>query len=310
MKNCYLSLIVPVYNEDRNIEIFLQRALKIIKKYDYEIIFINDGSTDRSEEIIKSHCQKNERIKLISFTRNFGHQMALFAGYQFAQGQAIVSIDADLQDPPELIEAMIDRWQAGAKIIYAKRQERQGETFFKLVTAKLFYWLINFLSETSIPEDVGDFRLVDRGVVEYLKNLSEKPEFLRGLVSWPGFKIDFVYFKRDKRHFGKTGYTLGKMINLALNGIIAFSTKPLRLSTLLGFFVSLFAIFIVVFKSVQHFVFGQGVWLPGWASLFFSIVFLGGVQLIMIGLLGEYIARIYKEVQRRPNYIIKEMVNC
>ncbi|GIW64360.1 MAG: glycosyl transferase [Patescibacteria group bacterium] len=309
MKNFTLSIIVPVYNEEKNIDPFLNRILEVIKKYQYEIIFVNDGSTDRTEEVIKTYCQKNKNIKLISFTRNFGHQMALFAGYKFSKGEAVVSIDADLQDPPELIDEMIEKWFKGKKIVYAKRQQRQGESFFKLITARIFYKLINFLSDVPIPQEVGDFRLLDKEVVDYLNNLQEKPEFLRGLVAWPGFETDYIYFKRDKRFSGKTHYSLSKMINLALNGITSFSIKPLRLSTYFGFLVSLLAILIVVFKSVQHFVFHQGDWLPGWASLFFSIVFLGGVQLIMIGIIGEYLGKIFKEIQNRPNFLIKEKIN-
>lgn len=309
MKNFILSIVVPVYNEEKNIDPFLNRILEVIKKYQYEIIFVNDGSTDRTEEVIKTYCQKNKNIKLISFTRNFGHQMALFAGYKFSKGEAVVSIDADLQDPPELIDEMIEKWFKGKKIVYAKRQQRQGESFFKLITARIFYKLINFLSDVPIPQEVGDFRLLDKEVVDYLNNLQEKPEFLRGLVAWPGFETDYIYFKRDKRFSGKTHYSLSKMINLALNGITSFSIKPLRLSTYFGFLVSLLAILIVVFKSVQHFVFHQGDWLPGWASLFFSIVFLGGVQLIMIGIIGEYLGKIFKEIQNRPNFLIKEKIN-
>ncbi|GAB4218672.1 MAG: glycosyltransferase family 2 protein [Candidatus Microgenomates bacterium] len=309
MKNFTLSIIVPVYNEENNIEPFLKRLNQVVSKYNFEIIFINDGSTDNTENLIKKICEKNKNIKLISFTRNFGHQMALLAGYKFALGDVVASIDADLQDPPELIDEMIQKWQNGAKIVYAKRQQRQGETFFKLITAKLFYNLINFLSDVPIPNEVGDFRLLDKEVVNYLNNLKEKPEFLRGLVAWPGFTTDYVYFKREKRFSGKTHYSISKMVNLALNGITSFSIKPLRLSTYFGFFVSLFAVLTVVIKSIQHFVFHQGDWLPGWASLFFSIVFLGGVQLIMIGIIGEYLGKIYKEIQNRPNFLIKEKIN-
>lgn len=309
MNNFQVSIVVPVYNEEKNIQVFFNKIIKVIKKYQYELIFVNDGSTDKSEEIIKKICLKNKNVKLISFTRNFGHQMALFAGYEFSKGDAVVSIDADLQDPPELIDKMVDLWKKGAKVVYAKRQERQGESFFKIFTAKIFYQLINFLSDTPIPNEVGDFRLLDKNVVFYLKNLKEKPEFLRGLVSWPGFETKFVYFNRGPRYSGKTHYTFFKMINLALNGITSFSIRPLRLSAYFGFFISFLAVLIVFFKSVQHFIFNQGDWLPGWASLFFSIVFLGGIQLIMIGILGEYIAKIYREIQKRPNYLIKEKIN-
>jgi dolichol-phosphate mannosyltransferase len=309
MNTFSLSVIIPVFNEENNISPLLERLKKVIKKYQYEIIFVSDGSTDKTEEIIKNFSQKDKNIKLISFTRNFGHQMALFAGYQNSKGDAVVSLDADLQDPPELIDQMIEKWKNGAKIVYAKREERKGESFFKKITASFFYQVINFFSDVPIPKEVGDFRLIDKQVVDYLKNLKEKPEFLRGIVAWPNFKTDYVFFQREKRFSGKTHYPLSKMINFALQGLTSFSTKPLRLSTYLGFITSLGAVLTIIFKSIQHFVFHQGDWLPGWASLFFSIVFLGGVQLIMIGIIGEYLGKIYKEIQNRPNYIIKEKVN-
>ncbi|MGB9609193.1 MAG: glycosyltransferase family 2 protein [Minisyncoccia bacterium] len=309
MKNLLVSVVVPVYNEQENIQPFWEKLAKTINKYQNEVIFVDDGSTDNSNTILKNLCQKNKNIKLISFVRNFGHQMALFAGYEKVKGDVIISLDADLQDPPELIDEMIKKWQNGAKIVYAKRIERQGESFFKKITAQLFYQLINFLSDVEIPQNVGDFRLIDRQVLDYLKNLKERPEFLRGLVAWPGYQTDYVYFKREKRLSGKTHYSLSKMINLALQGITSFSTKPLRLSTYFGFLVSSFAILTIFYKTIQHFVFKQSDWLPGWASLFFSIVFLSGIQLIMIGIIGEYLAKIYHEVQNRPRYLIKEEVN-
>ncbi len=309
MKNLLVSVVVPVYNEQENIQPFWEKLAKTINKYQNEVVFVDDGSTDNSNTILKNLCQKNKNIKLVSFVRNFGHQMALFAGYEKAKGDVVISLDADLQDPPELIDEMIKKWQNGAKIVYAKRIERKGESFFKKITAQFFYQLINFLSDVEIPQNVGDFRLIDRQVLDYLKNLKERPEFLRGLVAWPGYQTDYVYFKREKRLSGKTHYSLSKMINLALQGITSFSTKPLRLSTYFGFLVSSFAILTIFYKTIQHFVFKQGDWLPGWASLFFSIVFLGGIQLIMIGIIGEYLAKIYHEVQNRPRYLIKEEVN-
>jgi len=307
--NLFLSIIIPVFNEEKNIQPLLKRLILVIEKYNFEIIFVSDGSTDKTEEIIKNEAKKNKRIKLISFFRNFGHQMALFAGYKYAKGDAVISLDADLQDPPEIIPKMIEEWQKGAKIVYAKREERDVDSFFKKYTAKIFYRLINFISDIPIPQDVGDFRLIDRKVVDFLKTLSEKPRFLRGLVAWPHFPSSFVYFKREKRIFGKTHYPLSKMINFALDGITAFSIKPLRLATYLGFFTSFIAILIVFYKSFQHFILKKGEWLPGWASLFFAIVFLGGVQLVTIGIIGEYVGKIYEEIQKRPNYIIKEKIN-
>jgi len=308
MKNFLLSIVIPVYNEENNINPFLKRLLSVIKKYQYEIVFINDGSTDKTETIIKKLSQENSQIKLISFTRNFGHQMALSAGYQYAQGNAIISIDVDLQDPPELIDQMIERWLKGAEIVYAKRNQRLGESFFKLTTAKLFYKLINFLSDTAIPNEVGDFRLIDKKVLNYLNNLKEKPSFLRGLVAWPGFKTDYIYFKRDKRLTGKTHYSFFKMVNFALDGIISFSTKPLRLAVYFGFITALTGFFGIVYKLIEKLIYPEH-FTVGWSGLFTAIIFLGGIQLITIGIIGEYIGKIYQEIKKRPNFIIKEKIN-
>lgn len=307
--NFLISIIIPVYNEEQNINPLLKRLLPVVKNYQYEVIFIDDGSTDKTIDEIKKYTNKNQNIKLLSFTRNFGHQMALTAGYQFAKGDCVVSLDADLQDPPEIIPAMIEKWQKGAKIVYAKREKREGEDFLKKKTASFFYKIINFLSETAIPQEVGDFRLLDREVVEFLNQLPERSRFLRGLVSWPGYQTDFVLFTRKKRFAGATHYPLSKMLNFAAEGITSFSTKPLRLAIYFGFLTSIFSILVILIKSIQHFIFKVGDWLPGWASLFFSIVFLGGVQLITIGIIGEYVGKIYQEVQKRPQFLIKEKIN-
>lgn len=309
MSQFLLSIIVPVYNEQENIEPLLKRLLPVIEKYQYELIFVNDGSRDDSAKIVTKHARENKRIKLVSFNRNFGHQMALSCGYNIAKGESVVSMDADLQDSPEVIGEMIEKWQAGALIVYAKRTKRQGENFFKIYTAKWFYKFINFLSDTPIPQHVGDFRLLDRIVVDFLKHLPEQARFLRGLVAWGGFPTAYIHVERDERHAGTTHYPLSKMVNLALDGITSFSTKPLRIATYFGFLTSLFSVVVIIYKMVEHVLFPQASWLPGWASLFFSIVFLGGVQLITIGIIGEYISKIYKEVQKRPQYLIKETVN-
>jgi len=308
MKNFLLSVVIPVFNEENNIEPFLKRLTSVIKKYQYEIIFVNDGSTDKTEIVIKKFSQRNSQIKLISFTRNFGHQMAIFAGYQYAKGEIIISIDVDLQDPPELINQMIEKWLKGAKIVYAKRNQRLGESFFKLITANLFYKLINFLSDIPIPNEVGDFRLIDKKVLDYLINLKEKPSFLRGLVAWPGFKTDYIYFKRDKRLTGKTHYSLFKMINFALDGIISFSTKPLRLAIYFGFITALTGFFGIIYKLIERLIYPEH-FTVGWSGLFTAIIFLGGIQLITIGIIGEYIGKIYQEIKKRPNFIIKEKIN-
>lgn len=308
MSNFLLTVIIPVFNEEGNIGPLLDRLLPIVKPYNYEIIFVNDGSRDSTVSDVKSYAKDNNRLKLVSFQRNFGHQMALAAGYAHAKGDCIVTIDADLQDPPEIIPQMIEEWHKGAEVIYAKRKKREVDTFFKKTTAQVFYKFINFLSDVRIPEDVGDYRLIDRKVVEYLNSLSETPDFLRGLVAWGGFKSSVVYFDRAKRHAGETHYPLRKMINFALQGITAFSTVPLRLAMYMGFAAALIGFFAII-----RFMLGRLFWpedyVPGWTSLFVGIMFIGGIQLITIGIIGEYIAKIYREVQKRPRYLIKETVN-
>ncbi len=304
-----LSVVIPVYNEEKNVNPLLKKLIPVIKPYHYEIIFVDDGSKDKTTEIIKERSKNSSNTKLIVFQRNFGHQMALTAGYQNSKGDCVISLDADLQDPPEIIPQMINKWQEGAKIVYAKRERRDVDNWFKKSTALIFYKLIDFLSDSHIPQDVGDFRLLDRKAVDFLNTLPEQSRFLRGLVAWPGFATDYVYFKREKRFAGETHYTFSKMLNFALEGITSFSTKPVRIATYFGFLTSGFSILVILIKSVQHFIFKQGDWLPGWASLFFSIVFLGGIQLITIGIIGEYVGKIYKEVQKRPQFIIKERVN-
>jgi dolichol-phosphate mannosyltransferase len=311
-KNFLLSVVVPVFNEEDNIEPFLKRLLPVIEKYNYELIFINDGSHDKTADKIKTAAQKNKNIKLLSFSRNFGHMNALTCGYNFTQGDCAVSIDADCQDPPEIIPEMIEKWQNGAEIVYAKRAKREVDTFFKRTTAGLFYKFINFMSETTIPEDVGDYRLIDKKVIDYLNSLPEHSKFLRGLVAWSGYSTEYVYFEREKRHAGTTHYPLSKMINFALNGITAFSTKPLRLASYLGF-ASAFVGFIgILYALIGRFFppswFPHN-WVTGWTLMFVGIMFTGGVQLITIGIIGEYISKIFIEVQRRPQYILKEKMN-
>ncbi len=309
MNNFLVSIIIPVYNEEKNIASLLKRLLPVLAPYTYEILFVDDGSEDKTALEIKRFAKQSKRIKLISFLRNFGHQVALSCGYQQATGDCVISIDSDLQDPPEIIPKMITKWRQKAKIVYAKREKRDVESYFKRLTAQLFYKFINVLSDVPIPKDVGDYRLLDKSVVNYLNNLPEQSLFLRGLVAWSGQPADFVYYKREPRSAGQTHYTLSKMINFALEGITSFSSKPLRIATYLGFLTSAISVLIILIKSIQHFIFGRGDWLPGWASLFFSIVFLGGVQLVTIGIIGEYIGKIYTQVQARPKFLIKEKVN-
>lgn len=308
MNNFLLSVIIPVFNEEQNVEPLINRIIPIVRDLNYEIIFVDDGSRDKTVDNIKKQAGKNKNLKLISFNRNFGHQMALTAGYEVAKGDCVITIDADLQDPPEIIPEMIEKWQSGAKIVYAKRNERQGENFFKKFTAKIFYRLINFLSDTPIPQEVGDFRLLDKQVVGFLNNLRERPSFLRGIVSWGGYKTEFVYFKRDKRLTGITHYGFFKMLNFALEGITSFSVKPLRMATYFGFISGILGFLGIIYELIRKAISPQS-FVIGWTGLFTAIMFLGGIQLITIGIIGEYIGKIYQEVQKRPKYLIKEKIN-
>jgi len=307
-QNFLLSIIIPVYNEEQNIYLLLKRLLPVASKYSYEIIFIDDGSSDNTFSQVKKQALKNKNIRLLSFTRNFGHQTALSAGYQSASGNCVVTIDADLQDPPELIDKLIEKWKHGFKIVYAQREERE-DSLFKKTTASFFYRLINFLSDTPIPKDVGDFRLLDREVVNFLNKIPEKTRFLRGLVAWGGYSSTAVAFKRSKRLVGQTHYPLSKMINFALDGITAFSTKPLKIASYIGFFTSIFGAIGIIYALFRRIFLPHQYWITGWTALFVAVMFFGGIQLLTIGIIGEYIGKIYKEIQGRPQYLVKEKVN-
>lgn len=310
-KGFLLSIIIPVYNEEKNISPLLERLLPVVKQHNYEILFINDGSTDSTTKEILKHT-KNNSVKYVEFNRNFGHQMALSCGYSIVKGGVVISMDADLQDPPEVIDEMINKWQAGALIVYAQRAERCVDSAIKRWSANYFYKFINMLSDTPIPQEVGDFRLLDRQVVDYLNALPEHSRFYRGLVAWGGFPSTFIAFKRDARNSGSTHYTFSKMVNFALDGITSFSTKPLRVATLIGFWSAIIGFLGIVYALVGRFlhpVFFPQEWVTGWTGLFVAIMFLGGIQLITIGIIGEYIGKIYTQVQQRPRYIIKETVN-
>lgn len=303
-----LSIIIPVLNEKDNIKPLLQRLLPIIKNYKYEVIFIDDGSTDNTKSEIKKYTTKNSTIKLISFYRNFGHQMALSCGYSTASGDCIISMDSDLQDPPEIIQQMLNKWKSGSLVVYAKRKTRKVDNLFKRISASFFYNLMNFLSDVPIPKDVGDFRLLDRKVVDYLNSLPEQSKFLRGLVAWGGFPASYVSFDREKRNSGETNYSFGKMVNFALDGIISFSVKPLRLATFFGFLAAFIGFLGMLYAIIGKFYFPQDL-VSGWAAIFVGLMFLGGVQLITIGIIGEYIGKIFTQIQNRPNYTIKERLN-
>lgn len=304
-----LSVVIPVYNEAGNIKVLLERLMPTVKKYHYEIIFVNDGSTDSTVAEVKSECSRNPAIKLISFTRNFGHQNALSAGYRYTKGDCVVTIDADLQDPPELIDNMIDAWHKGFEIVYAHRRSRDNDSIFKKSTAWLFYWFINQVSEVTIPTDVGDYRLLDRNVVDYLNNLPESARFLRGLVAWSGYQTTYVDFDRSQRHSGRTHYPLQKMLSFAVTGITAFSTKPLRVVIYFGFLTATVGLLGMMYAFFRRFLLPHQYWVTGWTAIFVSITFFSGVQIFILGVIGEYIGRIFTQVQGRPLYLVKEMVN-
>jgi len=304
--NIDLSIVVPVFNEELIIEELVRRLVATAASItpNYEIVFVNDGSRDGTLLKLKLLCEDDARLHYISFSRNFGHQIAITAGMDYTSGAAVVTIDGDLQDPPELIAQMYAEYQNGYKVVYAKRSARKGETFFKKVTARAFYRLMAWLVSFDIPLDVGDYRLISRDVLEYLQKMKEYDKYLRGQIAWLGFKNTYVMFERDERRFGKTNYPFKKMLRLAFNGITAFSDAPLKLATSLGFIVCIISFFIGVFAVYSYF-FNHAT-VPGWASTIISITFLGGVQLLSLGILGEYISRIINNVRNRPLYVVDQ----
>jgi glycosyltransferase involved in cell wall biosynthesis len=301
-----LSIIIPIYNEEDNIAILYERLLKVINPMHlhYEFIFINDGSRDQSLSLIRALAMKDERVRYIDFSRNFGHQIAVTAGLDLSVGEAVVIIDADLQDPPELIVPLYTKLQQGYEVVYAKRRTRQGESAAKKLTAKLFYRILASITHISIPVDTGDFRVISRKVVEALKLMPEQSKFIRGQISWIGYRQTYVEYDRAERAGGETGYTYRKMIKLALDGITGFSDAPLKAATVSGFVVSGVAFLVLLYTLYARFITGE--YEPGWPSLMISILFLGGVQLIAVGVIGEYISRLSANVRQRPLYIISD----
>ena len=301
-----LSVIIPSYNEERNVGIMHERLTKTLSEItdSYEMIFVNDCSKDQTLLRIKELAERDSHVKYLSFSRNFGHQIAVSAGLDFCTGEAVVIIDGDLQDPPELISQMYERYKEGYKVVYAKRKTREGETWFKKATAKIFYRLLASMTSIDIPVDVGDFRLIDRVIVEHLRNMPEKSKYIRGQIAWIGYKQTFVEYHRDARLYGTTNYPLKKMLRFALDGITAFSDKPLKIASGLGIFAAIVSLLALVYALVSHFCFHATI--TGWTSLILSVLFIGGVQLITIGIIGEYIARINNDVRNRPLYILDE----
>ncbi len=297
-----LSVIVPLYNEEEIVAKTFAVLEQELADIEHELIFVNDGSTDRTREILESLLPQTPQNRLVSFSRNFGHQAAFSAGLRHARGRAVVIIDGDLQDPPALIRDMLKKWEEGYQVVYAQRKKRKGETFFKKASAHAFYKILHALTSIDIPMDTGDFRLMDRAVVDQLNALPERNRFLRGLVCWVGFKRTGILYERKERTAGKSKYPLRKMFRLAMDGITSFSTTPLKISFLTGTIATTVAFGLFVWSVLEKFL-NPVTTVPGWASLMTAIVFFGGIQLMSIGILGEYIGRIYEEVKQRPLYI-------
>lgn len=299
-----ISIVVPMYFEEEVAEECYRRLTRMAaeNRLRYELVFVNDGSADRTLEILERLARQDSLVKVISFSRNFGHQVAVTAGISRAKGQAIVIIDADLQDPPELIPKMIKLWENGYDVVYAKRKKREGETWFKLATAKLFYRVLDNLAEVKIPVDTGDFRLIDRKVADTFLSMPEKNRFVRGMMSWVGYRQIPLEYEREERFAGATKYPLRKMIRFALDGIFAFSAKPLKLMEQAGLWTILTSLGLLLYGVIS----GR---ITGWYGIMTAVVFLGGMQLLCLGILGEYVARIYDESKGRPLYIVEREFN-
>jgi glycosyltransferase involved in cell wall biosynthesis len=302
-----LSVIVPCFNEEQVICGTHQRLLAVLEHIaaEFEIFYIDDGSVDSTAELLREIQMQDMRIRVLRFSRNFGHQMAITAGLEHACGDAVVVIDADLQDPPEVIEQFFQKWLDGYDVVYGVRSEREGETVFKRWTAKMFYRVIGRLSDTKIPADTGDFRLMDRTVVDALLDMPERDRFVRGMVSWLGFSQIAVPYRRNRRSAGVTKFSFFKMLRFATDGIVSFSILPLRLATWTGFAASGIAILGILVALVERLLGVEGL-VKGWTSMVIAILFIGGVQLICLGIIGEYVGRIYGESKRRPLYVVRE----
>jgi polyisoprenyl-phosphate glycosyltransferase len=300
------SIVVPVYNEEEVIHETYRRLTEVMRstKEAYELLFVNDGSKDRTAEIIKEYSEQDPAVVLLDFARNFGHQIAITAGMDYARGEAVVVIDADLQDPPELILEMIEKWKQGFDVVYAKRTKRKGETYFKKQTAAMFYRFLRAMTDIDIPLDTGDFRLLDRKVCNQMNSIQEKNRFVRGLVSWVGFKQTAVEYERDERLAGESKYPLKKMLKLSMDGITSFSYKPLKLASYAG--VTLSGIGFIYLLVVMYLKLFTDSTITGWSSLIVIQLFFSGIILIILGMIGEYIGRIYDETKNRPLYIVRE----
>ena len=302
-----LSVIVPCFNEEAVVpetHARLRQAIDAIEAIDFELVYVDDGSQDGTLALLRDIQRNDGDVRVIALSRNFGHQLAVSAGLAEARGDAVVVIDADLQDPPSVIVEMIERWRDGVDVAYGVRSERSGETVFKRWSAKAFYRLIAKISDIDIPLDTGDFRLMDRKVVDAVLAMPERDRLLRGMVAWAGFRQEPVYYHRDARYAGETKYPLRRMLRLAVDGMVSFSVLPLRLATWLGFLAAALSVLGIGYALVLRLF--TDTWITGWTALIIAILFMGGVQLVLIGVLGEYLGRVYGEVKRRPLYFVKE----
>jgi dolichol-phosphate mannosyltransferase len=304
-----LSLVLPIFNEEEVIPELHVRLQEFLAELgvDCEVLFINDGSRDRSMQLLREVAKNEPRYRVLSFARNFGHQVAITAGVDYARGRAVVVMDADLQDPPSVVVEMVKKWREGFDVVYARRRRREGETFFKLVTAKIFYRMFAAMIPIAVPLDTGDFRLMSRRVVVALRTLGERHRFVRGMVAWLGFRQVAILYDRPARYAGDTKYPLRSMIRFAIDGITSFSVLPLRFATYLGMFISLCSVGVAVWALIEKFALHNTV--PGWTAETVLVSLLAAVQLLMIGILGEYIGRIYEQVKQRPLYVVGDRVN-
>lgn len=305
-KSIELSVVVPMHNEAAAMDSFFNRFELLFAqlKMSYEIVCVNDGSTDDTLEALIAHQKKNPNIKVINLSRNFGKEVAMTAALDYCSGQVVVPIDADLQDPPELIPEMLEKWREGYDVVFATRKERHGETFIKRFTSRMFYKVLDYISETKMPRDTGDFRLMDRCVVDALKKLPERTRYMKGLFAWVGFKQTAIFYDRDPRLEGETSWNYIGLWRLAVEGITSFSTVPLKMWSYVGSFLSVVALLYALFLIIRVMFFGID--LPGYASMMVVILFLGGIQLITLGIIGEYMSRIFTEVKARPLYLVRE----
>ncbi|MFK7831760.1 MAG: glycosyltransferase family 2 protein [Winogradskyella sp.] len=311
MQDNEISIIIPVYNESENLDALYERLHKTVHSLTdrYQILFINDGSTDDSMSKIQSISERDSNVFYVNLSRNFGHQIAVSAGLEYCSAQCTVIIDADLQDPPELITELFAKYKEGFDVVYAKRNKREGESFLKKLTAKWYYRLLKNLVSFEIPLDAGDYRLVSKKVVSAINSMPEQNKFLRAQIAWLGFKQSYVLYNRDSRKHGKSGYTYSKMMRLAFDGITGFSDKPLLFVSRLGFVISIFSFLLIVYAIFAHFALEQTI--TGWTSLIISAAFIGGIQLLSVGVIGEYISRINVNVKDRPLYIVDATnINC